>query len=71
MYIERESRRQHSTGKSDSQAQANYMSKCLDLITNYLVEIIPQIYGKSSSDCLKLFLAVEYIEVFCRRHAYE
>ncbi|XP_033625022.1 serine/threonine-protein kinase ULK4-like isoform X3 [Asterias rubens] len=45
MYIERESRRQHSTGKSDSQAQANYMSKCLDLITNYLVEIIPQIYG--------------------------
>ena len=47
MYIERDSRRQQAGARADNQqAQANYLTKCLDLITNYLVEIVPQILGK-------------------------
>ena len=57
MYIERDTRRQQTVGKADSQAQANYLTKCLELITNYLVEIVPQIFGKSCDKmCLNLQL---------------
>ncbi|XP_022082290.1 serine/threonine-protein kinase ULK4-like isoform X3 [Acanthaster planci] len=46
MYIERDSRRQQTGG---NQGQASYLSKCLDLITNYLVDIVPQILGDAIS----------------------
>ncbi|XP_038077861.1 serine/threonine-protein kinase ULK4-like [Patiria miniata] len=49
MHIERDGRRQQTGGKSDNQGQANYLAKCLGLITNYLVDIIPQILGDAVS----------------------
>ncbi|XP_071943031.1 serine/threonine-protein kinase ULK4-like [Antedon mediterranea] len=43
MYIERDSQRRQNGGKQES--NWDYLNKCLVLITNYLVEILPQIMG--------------------------
>ena len=47
MYIERDSRRQTGAStKPDNQGQWEYLNKCLNLLSEYLVQVLPQFLGK-------------------------
>ncbi|XP_070570281.1 serine/threonine-protein kinase ULK4-like isoform X2 [Ptychodera flava] len=44
MYIERDSRKQ-SSSKTDNQAMWDYLMKCLDLLTNHMIDTVPIIFN--------------------------
>ncbi|XP_030856242.1 serine/threonine-protein kinase ULK4 [Strongylocentrotus purpuratus] len=48
-YMERDIRQQMTRGKSEGQAQWKYMDQCLTLLSDHLVNLLPQILGDAES----------------------